>query len=231
MEPAGEKRIERQPNEKVIVRALRHEVGDFLQSVYAMTALLQSRLPDEADMERRLAGELRGRAEMVRQVLDGLYALLFPEPLQAELLDLAVAAREAAAHATRFTKARCVGMAPVPVMATADPRLLREALTLLMLAAGRSARQEIAFTVVDNGSEAEIQVTHDGPAPTPEQRLWLERLLPTTHDLPMGLSLAFARHMAERHGGRAELVDLPEGRAMFRIMLPRAMSENAGPRT
>ena len=46
-----------------VARALRHEVGDLLQSLYSTVALLQGRLPPEMELEKRLLTNLRGRAE------------------------------------------------------------------------------------------------------------------------------------------------------------------------
>lgn len=220
--PSGEPRNETRPSEQLVIRALRHEIGDFLQSVYAMTAILQNRLPDDAEMERQLVSELRGRAELVRHMIDGLYVLLAPESLQCEALDLAALVRQATGYVGRYIHPRCVTEAPAAVHVVADARILHEVIALLCLAASRTAREELVIRAAANGNEAELQLVSDGPGPTLEQRQWLERLLPTTHDLPIGLALAYAKHAAERHGGRFTLTDLPAGNVLYRLVLPLA---------
>ena len=44
-----------------LIRTVRHDVGDFLQTVYSAIALLQYRLPPECEQERTILGNLRIR--------------------------------------------------------------------------------------------------------------------------------------------------------------------------
>jgi two-component system sensor histidine kinase MprB len=209
---------------ELVARSLRHEVGDFLQSVYATGALLQSRLPPAASLERQLVTDLRSRAEEVKHVLDGVYSLVIDaSPANGTIADLAAAARDAVAAVSRKAIARVDldALGPLPVWA--NGRLLTQTGTLLLLAACRSAHQEVRFRAGPAAAgEAEWVLTHDGAAPSPEQLQWLDRPFASTHNLAQGLGLALARQVAERHGGRIELADPAEAHFRFRLVLPLA---------
>jgi signal transduction histidine kinase len=212
------------PREQLVIRAVRHEVGDFLQSVYAAAALLTSRLPPEAELERRLIAELRGRAEGVRQMLDGLHTLLVPEPLQPEPVDLSAVVRETVSQAERFVPRQVklvetTGTLPVLL----DTRRLREGLLLLLLAAGRYARSVITVRCSVGAAETvQVAIEHDGSPPTEAQRQWLNEVLPTTHDLLIGLALAIGQDLAATLGGRFAIEELPEGGTRFCLTVPAA---------
>lgn len=55
---------------------MRHEVGDLLQTVYSAVALLRARLPAEMELEHRILGDLRTRAERCKSVLEILHRAL-----------------------------------------------------------------------------------------------------------------------------------------------------------
>src|SRR5207248_589699 len=69
-------------------RTLRHEVGDLLQAVYSTVAILQDRLAAGSDLERRLLGDLKARAEGCRQELDAIVDLVCPLTLSLTPVDL-----------------------------------------------------------------------------------------------------------------------------------------------
>src|SRR5690349_2735471 len=73
---------------EALARTLRHEVGDLLQTIYAAVAILQKRLPAEATVERRVLGDLRGRAEGCKRLLDNVSDLVSPLTLSIEDVDL-----------------------------------------------------------------------------------------------------------------------------------------------
>src|ERR1700756_3095348 len=74
---------------EALVRTLRHEMGDFLQKVYATVAILKTRLPPESEMEHGLLGRLRARAETCKDVLDAAHDYICPVILDCEMVDLA----------------------------------------------------------------------------------------------------------------------------------------------
>ena len=61
-----------------VLRHLRHEMGDLLQTIYASVAIIQERLPKESAFERRILTDLRARAENCKQLLDDVHDLLSP---------------------------------------------------------------------------------------------------------------------------------------------------------
>src|ERR1700736_5093178 len=71
-----------------LARMLRHEVGDFLQKVYASVAILQARLPADWDQERQVLARLRARAEGCRNLVDDVQDFLSPLSLACEPVDL-----------------------------------------------------------------------------------------------------------------------------------------------
>src|SRR5262245_1200892 len=66
---------------EALARTLRHEVGDLLQTVYATVAILQERLPRDWSLERRVLTDLRGRAEVCKNLLDNVHDLVCPVSL------------------------------------------------------------------------------------------------------------------------------------------------------
>src|SRR5262249_61520139 len=71
-----------------LARTLRHEVGDFLQKLYASVAILQSRLPPEWDLERDILARLHHRAEQCKELLDAVQDFLCPIYLNPQRIDL-----------------------------------------------------------------------------------------------------------------------------------------------
>src|SRR5436190_23729607 len=81
-----------------MARLIRHEVGDLLQSVYSTVAVLLERLPPELSLERRLAADLKNRAELCRTELDAVVDLATPaEPAEGRA-DLGAAFAQALAQ-------------------------------------------------------------------------------------------------------------------------------------
>lgn len=71
-----------------MARLLRHEVGDLLQSVYSTVGILLDRLPSEFELERRLLGEMKSRAEVCKVELDGVVDLVTPLTITTDRTDL-----------------------------------------------------------------------------------------------------------------------------------------------
>src|SRR3974390_1456295 len=77
---------------EALVRTLRHELGDFLQKIYATVAILKTRLPATCEMEHGLLMRLRARAEDCKDVLDAAHdyvCAVIPEYQPADLAELA----------------------------------------------------------------------------------------------------------------------------------------------
>ena len=77
MQPANDGKWVLSPKlSQAVLRTLRHEVGDLLQTVYAAAAILNQRLPVGWELERRVVNDLRSRGEACRKYLDFAHDLL-----------------------------------------------------------------------------------------------------------------------------------------------------------
>src|SRR5262249_48507986 len=125
---------------EALVRALRHEVGDFLQKVYATAAILKTRLPADWDMEQELIARLRPRAQDCRITLDNIHDLVCPLALEYETVDLARVAEQAVAavrhrHPQLQLRAENAG----PAVVVADLRRVQQIAELLLANACQAA--------------------------------------------------------------------------------------------
>jgi signal transduction histidine kinase len=218
------------PPVDLVARTLRHEVGDLLQTVYAVVALLQERLPVEWSLERRLLTDLRSRAETCKYELDAIHDLACPITLERAPVDLAdLVGRLAAPAALRFPAVQLRVEATGPLRVLGDGRRLSLVCTMLLLNACQSARGEVLVAASLNGGFAVWEVNDDGPGATPEQLAWLGRPFPSTQQAQLGLGLALARRLAELHGGRVEAGNRPEGGFRVALHLPLQQEESPPP--
>ena len=180
---------------EMMVRTLRHEVGDLLQSVYSAVAILQARLPSGQTLERTILTDLRGRAETCRNELDATHDLVCPLTLNREWTDLSeLASSVTASFSLRHPGLHVVCEASRPLKVWVDAPRLAQVGTLLISSLCQAARKEVVVRTLNqeaNGS-AEWSLSHDGPAPTQEQLSWLTAPFNTTRHAHFGLALAFA---------------------------------------
>jgi signal transduction histidine kinase len=172
MPPIGEGRPQPRNVPEAIVRLLRHEVGDLLQTVYAAVAILKERLPPECQTERRILTDMRGRAETCRDLLDTVHDLVCPITLATEQTDLAEVVRCVGGRVgARFPRVTLqLDIAAVPLL-WADSRRLTQMLTVL-LADACSAANELVVCRVGPGTapgEVMIEITDDGASVPPEK--------------------------------------------------------------
>jgi signal transduction histidine kinase len=208
---------------EAVARTIRHEVGDLLQTIYATAAILQERLPPEADLERRVVADMRARATLCKNLLDTVHDLVCPVVLSPEPVDLADLARTltmtvAARHPVLEVEAVT---APTPTI-LGDVRRLAQVGNLLLAHACASARRQVHFRT-DSGAEpgqAEWSVTDDGPGMPAEQleQLFVPFLL--SRHAPTTLGLALARKLVLLHGGQIDAENLPKGGFRVRVLLP-----------
>ena len=125
---------------EAIVRTLRHEVGDLLQTVYAAVAILKERLPADLTTERRILTDMRSRAESCRDLLDTIHDLVCPLVLATEEVDLAELVREIAGRvgARNPRVALNLEIKPVPAI-QGDSRRLAQLVWVLLTIACSSA--------------------------------------------------------------------------------------------
>ncbi len=214
---------------EMVVRTLRHEVGDLLQSVYSAVAILQERLPRGQNLERTILSDLRGRAETCKNELDATHDLVCPLNLNLDWVELSeLASGIAASFALRYPGLQIVCEAPRPVKVWGDAPKLAQVGTLLMMALCPAARSKIRTGVSaqpSNGT-AEWSFAYDGPRANDEQLSWLSAPFSTTRHARFGLGLAFARRIVELQGGRITVGDADEGSFQIVLLLPPASAQN-----
>jgi signal transduction histidine kinase len=189
---------------EMVVRTLRHEVGDLLQSVYSAVAILQERLPRGQTLERTILSDLRGRAETCKNELDATHDLVCPLNLNLDWVELSeLASGIAAAFSLRHPGLQIVCEAPHPVKVWGDAAKLGQAGMMLMMSFCQAARSKILIRVSRQPSKgtSEWSFKHDGPAANAEQLSWLTAPFTTTRNARFGLGLAFARRVIELQGG------------------------------
>lgn len=207
---------------EMVVRTLRHEVGDLLQSVYSAVAILQERLPRGQSLERTILADLRGRAETCKNELDATHDLVCPLSLNLDWLELSeLAAGIAAAFSLRYPTLQIACEAPHPVKVWGDAQKLAQAGNMLMMSLCPAARSKVFLRVqaLPDGA-AEWSFAHDGPAPTAEQLSWLTTPFNTTRHARLGLGLAFTRRVLELQGGRMTTEETAEGGFQLVLNLP-----------
>jgi signal transduction histidine kinase len=208
---------------EMVVRTLRHEIGDLLQSVYSAVAILQERLPRGQNLERTILTDLRGRAETCKNELDAAHDLVCPLSLNLDSVELSeLAAGVAASFSLRYPGLQIVCEAPRPVKVWGDAPKLGQVGTLLMMALCPAARSKVLVRVAaqpENGN-AEWSFTHDGPPANAEQLSWLTAPFSTTRHARFGLGLAFARRVVEAQGGRITAGDTADESFQVTMFLP-----------
>lgn len=213
---------------EMVVRTLRHEVGDLLQSVYSAVAILQERLPRGQNLERTILGDLRVRAETCKNELDATHDLICPVNLNFDWLELSeLASGLAASFSLRSPGLQIACDAPHPVKVWGDAPKLSQAATLLMMSLCQAARSKLMIRVAlgepDGG--AEWSFTHDGPPANAEQLSWLTAPFSTTRHARFGLGLALAQRVVDMHGGRITTGATGEGAFQIALFLPPPPAE------
>lgn len=107
----------------------------------------------------------------------------------------------------------------------ADAGLLRQALTNLIsnsIEAQRDKPGTIWTMVKTESSEVIIEVADEGPGFDADTIARAFEPLVTTRKSGTGLGLALVKGVTERHGGRVEAQNRPDGGAVVRIRLPRS---------
>ena len=199
--------------------------------------------PDADDDElRRAIGIAHASASRIGVIVDDLVAQarmgFAPNPMSD--VDLRTLAGEVAAELS--ASARGSGLAlvvtiepstPDQVIVHGDPDALARALTNLVVNAIRLAPADstITISVGCDDRDAIVSVADEGPGiagPDRESvfdRFWRGR----DAGQGLGLGLSIVRQIAERHGGRAELVSSDATGSVFRIVVPRPIRVLTGP--
>lgn len=207
---------------QMVARTIRHEVGDLLQTIYSVIAILRSRLPAAGEMEQRLLKELHTQAETCKFKLDAVQDLTCPISLNCGPTNLAdVILGLTARIGPRFPKIQLVVDAPQSLSLVADGQRLGQVGYLLLVNACQAARQTVRVHL-GPCEEGRVQwsICDDGPGANPEQLSWLTKPFSTTHFAQFGLGVALARRVVELHGGAVTATTPPEGGFCIVLRLP-----------
>jgi signal transduction histidine kinase len=204
-------------------RSLRHELGDFLQKVYASVAILETRIPQEWRTEREVLSRLRQRAEACRDLLDKIQDFLCPVTLNYESVDMTGLASELTEAARRrFPDLRLTAPANQPAPIRADPNRMAQVGESLLFNACEAARSRVTFTTAVDPLSGNVHwsITDDGAGIPAESMASLFRPFFSTRPGHLGLGLPLAQKLVLLHGGRINLTNQPDGGCCCQVWLP-----------
>ena len=210
---------------EMVVRTLRHEIGDLLQCVYSAVAILQERLPSGQNLERTILSDLRGRAELSKNELDAVHDLFCPLELNLDWTDLGeLSAGLVSSFSPRCPSLQVVCEVPQPLKVWADAQRLAQTGSMLLVSLGQAARSKIEIRGFLPDADGMVQWVfwHDGPPGSTEQLSWLEAPFTTTRHARFGLGLALARRVVEMHGGSIAAEETPQRGFRVSLSLPAA---------
>ncbi|MCE2881161.1 MAG: ATP-binding protein [Planctomycetaceae bacterium] len=213
------------------VAALSHSIKNMLQGMRFGADAVDLAL-SRGDLRKAQEGwpVLQRNLDRVHALVLNMLAWAKERPLEPEPADLAALAREVrdllAPAAGRRRVAVIVdaadGVPPVPL----DSPALHQALTNLLMNAIEAApertgmvRVTVAFDAATD--EAHVDVADNGSGiPDAVRARLFEPFVSSKGQRGTGLGLAVARKIAERHGGRLELVETSASGTRFRLALP-----------
>ncbi len=211
---------------EAVVRILRHEVSNLLQTVYAAVAILHVRLPPGMDAERRILGDMRVRAETCRDLLDTLHDLVAPILPELEDVDVAEVAEPLVTRAATRAPSLTVRFeqAPAP-RARADGRRVAQLVGLLLSNACAAAARDVVVRVGPGPEKGEVTLTvlDDGLGVAAELTDRLFDAHTTTASGHLGPGLPLARRIVHLHGGRVTAGNRAEGGFRVDVVLPAAL--------
>lgn len=212
-----------------IVRTLRHEIGDFLQTVYSTAAILQARLPAGPSLERNVVTNLRARAEVCKHLLDTVHDVVFPISLSIESVQPAEVATQLATRlSARYPHLDLRDEADENPTIQADPQRLLLVGNWLVENACQSAASVVRIHTASGPAPGEVTwtVSDDGPGLSPEQMAHLFDTFTLSRRGTLGLGLGPVRKVVDQHGGRVEAANRPGGGLLVRVVLPTESVEN-----
>jgi two-component system sensor histidine kinase HydH len=213
---------------EALIRTLRHEVGDLLQTVYATVAILQRRLAKDQELEQRVLTDMRGRAETCRRFLDMVHDLVCPVVLAEETVDLTETVRAAVASVrARRPEPRIDVESSGVVTVAGDGERLAQVADQLLTHACELAGRVVVRVESSPGQQILWTISDDGPSLTPEQQEKVFTVFYTTRQGRPGAGLALAKKLVEQHGGTIVAQSEPGGGLCVRISLPVARQTSA----
>jgi signal transduction histidine kinase len=208
---------------EALARTLRHEIGDFLQKVYASVAILQGRLPAQWDLERDILARLRHGAEGCKRLVDAIQDFLCPLTVTPQAVNLAILTAPlvtAAQAASPHLQITLDAADPAPV--AGDPDRLIQVGRALLTNACEAARERVQVRLRTDAAAQQVEWTFqdDGPGIAPELAERLFRPFFTTRAGHAGLGLALVRKIVSAHQGSVTAGNGSDGGFRAQVLLP-----------
>jgi signal transduction histidine kinase len=231
---------------RTFVATASHELRTPLTLLQGMLELLEDDLSegrvDLDDAHRQISGaqrQLRRLEHLASDLLD-LSRLDAEAPLRSEPVELGELCRAVAAEFDLRAAERGVRIEVVPPIgpcwASGDPGAVARIVRILLDNALRFApsHEPVTITPAYHGERATIEVRDAGPGVPPEERERIferfQRGSSTGGEEGFGLGLAIGRELAQRLGGRLDLVDGAGRGATFSLSLPIELPAGSQPR-
>jgi signal transduction histidine kinase len=205
------------------IRTLRHDVGDLLQTVYAAVAILQQKLPEDWDLERRILSDLRARGEGCRLILDLAHDLICPLTLDREEMDVAeLFAQQVSSVASRYPRLKVDQKVESTQSVCADPVRVAQVARLLLTDMCDAAATTVHARLqpVTENAGIEWSLTCDGPVPAAESLAQYFALGVPGYRGPSSLGRLLARRLVELHHGRVTARRAGETGFTVAVVLP-----------
>lgn len=222
-------RAERLAELGTLTAGLAHEIKNPLSTIQLNLQLLQEDLPAESIGGSRVHSRLRTvrqEASRLREILDDFLKYAGNLTLEREVLDMNTLVEDVTDFFAPQAAANKVNIrfvpAAVPLRASVDAKLIKQALLNLMLNATQAMASggELMLAVEAQGGSIVISVTDTGPGIAPEDVQRIFEAYFTTKKGGTGLGLPMTRRIVEEHAGKV-LVQSDVGRGTrIQIELP-----------
>jgi len=204
-----------------------HEINNPLNNILSLTKLLGRSLPEDADKARRDLASLREEALRASEIVKGVLNFARQVPPHYSRFHTAAWLQETLALVQQAARGRGVELTAhlaEDAELEGDRVQLQQVLVNLLLNAIQASPAGAAVTVRSRNTDAglELRVVDEGTGIEPE---WLERVFdPFFTTKPVGegsgLGLSISLGIVERHQGRLEVANNPDGGATATVMLP-----------
>lgn len=201
-----------------------HELRNLLKPLSGAVELLEGDLgrdPRQEPVLRLIREECRAMEGFLGEFLE----FTRDAPLETEPVDVAELLDEVAGRMARHPEA---ARATIEVsgdrdmIIEGDGRSLRRMLSNVVLNCVQAAPEgRIDLAATRDGDGVLVSVSDDGPGIEPDRRDAIFEPFFTTRGAGTGLGLCVVKRCVERHSGRIDVTDAPDGGARFEIRLPR----------
>jgi signal transduction histidine kinase len=214
-----------------LTAGLAHEIKNPLSTVQLNLQLLQEDLQQQRNCSPRITtrlGTVTREAGRLRDILDNFLRYAGQIELQREAVNLDDLLGELVDFLSPQAQLARVQLRHIPaahpVIADADPRLIKQAALNLMLNAlqAMNGGGELMVIAAREDGAATLSVVDTGPGISAEDQAKIFQAYFTRRKGGTGLGLAMTQRIAREHGGRVELQSEPGKGSRFTIRLPLA---------